>query len=151
MQQRMQISSEVDKKKVRRPDGSKLKKKEREAAYEFVMEVKSQLDGYLNPMFAEKAVTTATMTTAGDTLVLQASDVVTDGDSVQIRLSRPGLLPQVAVISTTVEGSPVSLEVEFNTLEYGPNHPARSVTRASWQGFQLEIRTENSDYEKVRR
>ena len=42
--------------KLRGADGKKLNKKEREAAFNFVMDVKSQLDGYFNPMFAEKAV-----------------------------------------------------------------------------------------------
>jgi len=151
MKEKMQISSKVDKEKVRRPDGSKLKKKEREAAYAFVMEVKSQLDAYLNPLFSEKAVATATMTTSGDVLVLESSDVVTPGDSVTIHYSLPSRLPRTAAITTTVGESPVSLEVEFGALEYGPNYPARSVTTATWQSFRLEITTENSDYEQVKR
>lgn len=148
--QKMQVSGEVDKTKVRRPDGKKLKKKEREAAFDFVMETKSQLDGYLNPLLAEKAVSTATITTSGETLILQCRDFVTTGDSVEIRYELPGRLPKTAVIATTVGGSPASLEIEFGSLEYGPNHVVRSTTKATWQGFQLEIATENSDYKKIR-
>ena len=146
-----QISSKIDKKKIRRPDGKKLKKKEREAAYDFGMSVKSQLDGYLNPMFSEKAVSTATITTSDDTLILRSEDVVTKGDTVEIRYSLQSHLPRSATIKTTVDDSPVSLDVEFASLEYGPNYTARSTTTAVWQGLQLVIRTENSDIKSVGR
>jgi hypothetical protein len=59
MIEKMQINSEVAKDKIRRPDGKKLSKKELEVAREFVTEVKNQLDGYLNPLFAEKAIATS--------------------------------------------------------------------------------------------
>ena len=52
----------------------------------------------------------------------------------------------MAAVETTVEGSPVSLTIDFASLEHGPVYPARSVTTATWQEFQLEIATENSDY-----
>ena len=145
-QQRMQVGSPVDKEKVRFPNGKKLSKKEREAAYTFVTEVKSQLDAYLNPLFAERAVATAAMTTSGDTLILVSHDVVTNGDYVEIRFSLPDLLPTTAAVTTTVEGSPVSLDLEFGILEFGPSYPVRSVTKATWKGLQLEIATENSNY-----
>jgi hypothetical protein len=149
-QEKMQISSEAAEGTVRRPDGKKLSKKEREAAYAFIMDVKGQLDAYLNPLFAERAVATAAATVEGDALVLRSRDVVTTGDEVEIRYSAATRVPRSAAITTTVEGSPVSLQLEFGTLEFGPNHPERTTTRAVWQGFQLEITTENSDYEEAR-
>jgi hypothetical protein len=151
MQEKMQISSEVDKKKVRFPDGSKLKKKEREAAHAFVLDVKKQLDGYLNPLFAEKAVATASMALEGEDLILRSRSVVTPGDTVEIRYSRSALLPRSMTVATAVDASPVSLEVEFGKLEFGPSYPARSVTAAAWQGLHLEISTENSGHEPVGR
>ncbi|MCK5378816.1 MAG: hypothetical protein KAJ78_05395 [Acidobacteria bacterium] len=145
-QQRMQVGSQVDKKKIRLPDGKKLSKKEREAAHAFVMEVKGQLDAYLNPLFAEKAVATATITSSDETLVLLSHNVVTKGDSVEVRFSLPNHLPMTAAITTTIEGSPVSLDLEFGILDFGPSYPVRSVTKATWKGLQLEIATENSNY-----
>lgn len=150
-QQKMEIGRQVDKEKVRRANGKKLSKKEREAAYQFIMEVHSQFDNYLNPLFAEKAVSTATMTTDGDTLILQSRDVVTNGDSVEIRFVLPDDLPTTATVTTTVEGSPVSLTIEFDKMEAGPVYPKRSTTAADWQEFHLKITTENSDYERTRR
>lgn len=149
--QKMEIGRQVDKEKVRRANGKKLKKKEREAAYQFVMEVQSQFDTYLNPLFAEKAVATATMTNEGDTLILRSQDVVTNGDSVEIRFVLPDELPTTAIVTTTVEGSPVSLTIEFDKLEAGPVYPKRSTTKADWQEFHLEVTTENSDYEREKR
>ena len=70
MKEKLQISSDVAKGKVRRPDGSKFSKKELEAAQEFVFEAKRQLDNYLNPLFAEKAVASAVVMTNEETLLL---------------------------------------------------------------------------------
>ena len=147
-QQMMQVSGQVDKEKVRLANGKKLSKKEREAGYAFVMEVKGQLNTYFNPLFAEKAVSTATMTTSEDILILKSHDVVTQGDLVVIHFSLPDLLPKTAVVTTTVEQSPVSLEIEFDTLEIGPSCSKRSITTATWQGLNLVITTENSDYQR---
>ena len=146
MAQKMQISSEVDKKKVRLPDGKKLSKKERETAREFVVEAKQQLDAYLNPLFAEKAVATAIATINNGTLRLKSNDVIKTGDSVEINLVQATNRPKTAEIRTAIGGSPVELEVSFESLDYGPNYPARSVTTTSWQGIELKIITENSNY-----
>jgi hypothetical protein len=146
MLQKMQISSEVDKKKVRLPNGKKLSKKEREVAREFVMEAKQQLDAYLNPLFAEKAVATAIATINNGTLRLNSNDVIKTGDSVEINLVQATRRPKTAEIKTAIGDSPVTLEVSFESLDYGPNYPARSVTTTSWQGIELKIITENSNF-----
>ena len=148
MLEKIQISSEVDKRKVRRPDGKKLSKKEREAAREFVMEAKQQLDAYLGPLFAEKAVATAVVTTDEGTLRLQSHDVVRTGDSVEINIVQATRQPKTLEVGTTIGGSPVELEVGFESLDYGPNYPARSITTTTWEGIQLKIITENSNYAK---
>jgi hypothetical protein len=147
MTEKMQLNSEVAKDKVRRPDGKKLSKKELEAAREFVIDVKNQLDGYLNPLFAEKAVATSKVQKGDGTLILLSRDVMTTGDSVEITVSESTHKPIAATIKTMVEGSPVALEVTFGSIEYGPNHPLRSITTSQWQGFKLSIVTENSNYE----
>jgi hypothetical protein len=146
MVQKMQISSEVDKKKVRLPNGKKLSKKDREVAREFVMEAKQQLDAYLNPLFAEKAVATAIATINNGTLRLRSNDVIKTGDSVEINLVQATRRPKTAQIKTAIGDSPVELEVGFESLDYGPNYPARSITTTSWQGIELKIITENSNY-----
>ena len=146
MVEKMQINSEVAKDKVRRPGGKKLSKKELEAAREFVTDVKNQLDGYLNPLFAEKAVATSEVLTGEGNILLLSRDVVTSGDSVEITLSGSTQRAISAAIKTTIDGSPVSLDVTFGTIEYGPNHPLRSITTSQWQGFKLSIITENSNY-----
>lgn len=149
--QKMQVSRQQDKEKVRGTDGKKFSKKEREAGYDFVMDVKSQLDSYLNPMLAEKAVKTATKTASEDTLILKSESVVSRGDSVEIRYSMPDHIAKTASVKTSVHGSIVTLEIEFGTMEVGPNYTKRSVTTATWQGLQLEIIAENSDYKRTKR
>jgi len=146
MLEKMQLSSEVAKGKVRRPDGKKLSKKEQEAAMEFVVAAKDQLDGYLNPLFAEKAVATSKILEGGGTLLLLSHDVMTTGDSVEITLSESTHQPISASIKTAIDGSPVALDIEFGTIEYGPNYTSRSITTSAWQGFELAIITENSNY-----
>jgi hypothetical protein len=84
MVEKMQINREVAKGKVRRPDGKKLSKKELEAARVFITDVKNQLDGYLNPLFAEKAVATSKVLTGEGNILLLSQGVVTSGDSVEI-------------------------------------------------------------------
>ena len=147
MVEKMQITSEVAKGEVRGPDGKKMKKKEQEAAREFVIEVKNQLDGYLNPLFAEKAIATAKVLEGGGEVLLLSQNVMTTGDSVEITLSESTHKPISATIKTAIDGSPVSLDVEFGSIEYGPNYPSKSVTISSWQGMKLTILTENSNYE----
>jgi hypothetical protein len=144
--EKMQIDSEVAKGKVRGPDGKKLKKDDLEVARQFVVDVKNQLDGYLNPLFAEKAVRTATARAEGGKLILESEGVMTTGDSVVITLDRATKRPVAADIRTTVENSPVALAVTFDSIEYGPNYPARSITTSEWRGLQLTIITENSNY-----
>jgi hypothetical protein len=150
MLERMQTNAEVAKGKVRLPDGTKLKKKDLEVAKEFVLEVKGQLDGYLNPLFAEKAVRNAAVLEGDGTLLLLAKDVMTSGDTVEIILDEATKRPQTAMIKTTVEGSPVSLDVTFGSIEYGPNFPLKSVTKSQWRGLELTIVAENSAYKPNR-
>ncbi len=147
MLEKMQIKSEVAKDKIRRPDGKKLSKKELEAAREFVTDVKNQLDGYLSPLFAEKAIATSKVLKGDGTLLLLSRDVVTTGDSVEIVLSETTQQAISATIKTAIDGSPVALDVTFGSIEYGPNHTLRSITTSEWQGFKLSIITENSNYE----
>ena len=146
MIEKMQIDSEVAKTKIRRPDGKKLSKKELEAAKEFIVDVKNQLDGYLNPLFAEKAVATAKVLKGDGTILLISQNVMNSGDSVEITLREATHKPVSAKITAALEGTPVALEVTFGSIDYGPNHPARSITTSEWQGFKLSIITENSIY-----
>jgi hypothetical protein len=145
--EKMQINSEVAEGKVRGPDGKKLKKDELEVARQFVIDVKNQLDGYLNPLFAEKAVKTATARTENGKLILNSSDVVTTGDSVLITINQATQRPLTAEIRTTIEGTPVALDVTFDSIEYGPNYPSKSITTSQWQGMKLTIVTETSNYQ----
>ena len=146
--QNMQLSSKVEKGKIRRPDGKKFSKKELEAAREFVLEAKRQLDNYLNPMFAEKAVASATAMTNEETLILLSRDVIKTGDTVEIELVQSSLRPLSAKITTSIDDSPVELDVTFGSIDYGPNHPARSITTTAWQGMKLTITTMNYNYTK---
>jgi len=149
MLEKMQIASEVAKGPVRGPDGKKLNKKELEAAREFVLSVKDQLDGYLNPLFAEKAVATSSARIENGTITLESRNVVTAGDSVVITLSETSRKPLTAAVRTTVDGTPVALDVSFDTIEYGPNFPSRSVTTSEWRGMAVTITTENSAYQET--
>ena len=147
MVEKMQIDSQVSKEKVRWPNGKKLKKKELEAATVFVTDVKNQLDGYLNPLFAEKAIATSKVLEGDGTLLLLSRDVVTKGDSVEITLNKATQKAISATIKTSIEGSPVALEVTFGSIDYGQNYTQRSITTSEWQGFKLSIVTENSNFE----
>jgi hypothetical protein len=144
--ERLQVSSTTDKQKVRRADGKKLSKDEREAAHDFAVEVKSQLDGYLSPLFAEKAVKTAAVTADEATYMLRSQDVVKAGDTVEITLDRATHRPLTLKATSTVGDSPVTLEVSFETLDFGPSHPVNSVTRSTWQGLELTITTADSNF-----
>lgn len=144
--QRTQIGGETAKDKVRGPDGKKLSKKQHEAALEFVTKAKNQLDAYLSPLFAEKAVATATTTVEGDDLILLSHNVVNQGDTVKFSLSNATRAPKTLNVSAIIEGSPMQLDVTFGVLEFGPFHTAKSITTTSWNGMQLTITTENSDY-----
>ena len=118
-------------------DGKKLSKKEREAGREFVTKAEDQLDAYLNPLFAEKAVTIAEVDEEGGVLRLESKNVMTTGDTVVIEFA-PGWGPATrADIKTTVEGSPVELEVLFDGVEHGPRYPVRSTTATTWQGILM--------------
>ncbi len=148
MKERMQISSETAKNKVRTADGAKLSKKEREAGREFVSKAEDQLYAYLNPLFAERAVTAAEVYDEGGVLKLVSKDVMTTGDTVVIEFA-PGWGPaKRADITTAVEGSPVELEVLFEGLDNGPRYPVHSTTTTTWQGIPLKILTENSTFVK---
>ena len=147
--EKIQERSEVAKGKLRGADGKKLSKKDREAAFDFVMDVKSQLDGYFNPMFAEKAVARSVVTSEGELLRLYSQHVVTAGDSVDLRIVHSTKRPKTAHIKTVVDGSPVDFQVIFGSMEYGPNYIASSVTTTEWQGLKLIINAENSNYTKM--
>jgi len=146
--QRTQTGGETAKGKVRGPDGKKLSKKQLEAGRAFVLDAKNQLDAYLSPVFAERAVATATATVDGNDLRLESHDVVRPGDTVKIILSNATRLPKTLTATATIDGSPMTLDVTFGVLDFGPYHPAKSVTTTSWNGIQLTITTENSDYSK---
>jgi hypothetical protein len=134
--------------KVRGADGKKLSKKELEAARAFVYEARRQVDDYLNPLFAEKAVATAVASTDDRMLYLRSRDVVKEGDSVEIGLVKETLQPLTLSAETAVEGSPVELEVTFGEIEYGPFISERSVITTTWQGMRLTIITENFNHTK---
>jgi hypothetical protein len=144
--QRTQTSGEVAKGEVRGPDGKKLSKKQQEAALEFVTKAKNQLTAYLSPLFAEKAVASATVTVDGDVFRLLSRDVVNPGDTVVVEYSTATKEPKTLRATAIIEGSPMELEVTFQGLEFGPFCPAKSVTTTSWNGMQLTITTENFDY-----
>lgn len=147
MTEKMQINSKVAKEKVRRANGKKLSKKELEAARVFLVDVKNQLDGYLNPLFAEKAIASAkVLHSDGGEVLLVSQNVMNSGDSVEITFGEYGRKPISAAIQTVVEGAPVALDIEFGSMEYGPNYTARSVTTSQWQEFKVSFVTENSNY-----
>ncbi len=144
--QRTQIGGETAKGEVRGPDGKKLSKKQHEAALEFVTKARTQLTAYLSPLFAEKAVATATVTVDGDVFRLESRDVVNSGDTVVVEFSTATQEPKTLHATATIEGSPMELDVTFQVLDFGPFCPAKSVTTTSWNGIKLQITTENSDY-----
>ncbi len=92
--QRTQIGGETANGTVQGPDGKKLSKKQHEAALEFVTKAKNQLDAYFSPLFAERAVATATTSVVGEDLLLQSRDVVNQGDTVKIALSNATRAPK---------------------------------------------------------
>ncbi len=146
--EKLQTGSTVTKEKVRFPDGKKLSKKDREAAIEFIRKAREQLDVYLGPLFAEKAVSSATATAKDEEILLNAKDVVNAGDTVQVTLVRSSQRPLSMSVATSNEGQPLTLDVTFGSMDYGPNYVARSSTVTTWKGLELRIDTENSNYRK---
>jgi hypothetical protein len=145
---KVQQSGTATKEKLRGADGKKLKKEQLEAAYEFALDVRSQLLGYLDPMLAEKAVRTSEVTEEGEALLLRSTGVVTAGDVVEIRLDRATHLPLSLKADSTIGDAPVTLEVRFEAADFGPYYPVHSVTRSTWSGLELTITTDDSDYVK---
>lgn len=143
---KVQQSGTATKEKLRGPDGKKLKKDQLEAAYEFALDVRSQLLGYLNPMLAEKAVRTSEVTAEGETVLLRSTGVVAAGDVVEIRLDRASHRPLSLKADSTIGDAPVTLEVRFEAADFGPYYPVHSVTRSTWNGLELTITTDDSDY-----
>jgi hypothetical protein len=72
--------------------------------------------------------------------------VVNPGDTVVVTLSNTTREPKTLHATATIEGSTMELDVTFQVLDFGPFCPAKSVTTTSWNGMQLQITTENSDY-----
>jgi hypothetical protein len=91
-------------------------------------------------------VATANQLEGDGTILLIAQDVMNTGDTVEITLTETTHRPVSAKIMATLEGVPVSLDLTFGSIEYGPNHPVRSITISEWQGFKVSIVTENSNY-----
>lgn len=145
---KVQRSGTVSKEKLRGPDGKKLSKEQIEAAYEFALDARSQLTGYLNPMLAEKAVRSSEVTEDGDTLRLRSTGVVAAGDVVEILLDRASHLPLSLKADSTIGDAPVTLEVRFEAADFGPYYPVESVTRTTWNGLEVSITTQDSDYTK---
>ncbi len=144
--QRTQIGGESAKGKVRGPDGKKLSKKQLEAGREFVLQANNQLDAYLNPLFAERPLRRPPRTVEGNDLLLESHNVVHPGDTVRSFCPTATRLPRTLHATATIDGSPMQLDVTFGVLDFGPYHPAKSVTTTSWNGMPLSITTENSNY-----
>ena len=147
MVEKMQISSEVAEDKIRRPDGKKLSKKELEVAREFVTDVKNQLDGYLNPLFAEKAIATSKVLKGDGTLVLLSRDVMTAGDSVEIILNETTQKAISAVDQDRHRWFAGGPRRDLRHDRVRPERTLRSITTSEWQGFKVSIVTENSNFQ----
>ena len=81
-------------------------------------------------------------------LKLRSEDVVKQGDSVEFSVVDATYQPMIFEIQSTVDESPISVEITFQKLDDGTNYPARTIVKATFDGKPLKIETENFNYVK---
>ena len=108
-----------------------------------MFQLRYDVDGLL-----QKTISTAFARTEGNVFKLQAQDVVVQGDSILIEVLPATKQPVSIQVKSTLEGSPVVLNVMFQKLADGTNYVAKSTIDTQFDKKQLQVVTENFDHIK---
>ena len=144
--ERTRMGGESEEKEARGPVRKRVGKKKKKQAHEFADEVNEKLQAYLSPNAVEKALKTAFARVDKGVLRLQSQDVVESGDSVEFALVQTTKQPMTLQVRTTIDASPIELNVTFQKLDEGPNYPARSIINTNWDKKKVTVTTENFSY-----
>ena len=147
--ERTQMGGEAAKqKKVRGPLRKHKAKKKKKEIGEFTHELTALLQSYMSPDSFKKSLSRAFARKEGGMLTLQSTDVVQDGDKVSFEVVEATKQPMTMKVESETGGSPVVLEITFQKLADGPNHPARQVVTTQFEGKKIVMVTENFSYVK---
>lgn len=94
--------------------------------------------------FAAGATTTQGQGIETGSVRIQASGVLSRGDRLTIWVDPAGFAMRRVEIATSYDDHPVTIGVDYRTLDAGPAYPARSVLR--YPKKQVEIVVETFDY-----
>lgn len=144
--ERTRMGGESEQKEVRGLVRKRVAEKKQKQAHEFADEVNKKLQAYLRPNTVEKALKTAFVRADQGVLRLQSQNVVEPGDSVEFALVQTTKQPMKLKVGTTIDASPVELNVTFQKLDEGPNYPARSIINTNWDKKKVTVTTENFSY-----
>ena len=144
--ERTRMGGESEEKEVRGPIRKRVAEKKKNEAHEFADDVKKQMQAYLNPNTVEKALKSAFVRVDQGVLRMQSQNVVKSGDSVAFALIQTTKQPMTLQVRTTIDESPVELNVTFQKLDEGPNYSARSIINTNWDNKNITITTENFSY-----
>ena len=144
--ERTRMGGESEEKEVRGPVRKRVAEKKKKQAHEFADDVNQQLQAYLRPSTVEKALKTAFVRADQGVLRSQSQNIVKSGDSVEFALVQTTKQPMTLQVRTTIDESPVELNVTFQKLDEGPNYPARSIINTNWDNKKVTITTENFSY-----
>lgn len=144
--ERTRMGGESEEKEVRGPVRKRVADKKKKQAHEFADEVNKKLQAYLRPNTMEKALKTASVRADQGVLHLQSQNVVESGDSVEFALVQTTKQPMTLQVRTTIDESPVELNVNFQKLDEGPNYAARSIINTNWEKKKVTVTTENFSY-----
>ena len=142
------MGGEADQKKVRGPIRKNVAKKKKKQAQEFATEATRTIEAYMSPESIKKAMSQAFARRDAGMLKLRSEDVVKQGDSVEFSVVDATYQPMTFEIQSTVDESPISVEITFQKLDDGTNYPARTIVKATFDGKPLKIETENFNYVK---
>ncbi len=94
--------------------------------------------------FAARATTTRGQGVETGSVRIQGTDVLSRGDRLTIWVDPVGFAMRRVEIVTSYDGHPVTMLVDYRTLDIGPAYPARSMLR--YPRKQIEIVVETFDY-----
>lgn len=97
--------------------------------------------------FAQNATFAPGQGEHGNTLLIQGSNALVDGDTLSVWIDPASFMMQRIEIHTSFEDNPVHFTGDFVTLASGPTHPARLILE--YPDKEVELVVENYDYQKL--
>jgi hypothetical protein len=112
--------------------------------------VQALLDDYTalgtEPIRKAFAAALVTRGEPGQLTLIQARDVMLNGDSMKLMVEPDSLHPRRLELLTSLDGEPVRFETEFGELEGGASYPARTTVDTEIRERRMIVTTENYDF-----